>query len=1101
MDSAAPQSTPRLSRALLLSLFATVVFSAPVATAEPLLDVLRRSHDPVTLDLNLETDTVSLGLQRFDIFTESTQFVDQTADGPVAMDRPDVPLWRGRLADGSQSVAFVSVVDDTVVGFVRRNGAVFELRGDGRGQLEAVAPGTPRADPGCDFDLAKDQLQLVRQEIPETPMGQDLVTLDVEVAIDADKNLYDFLGSTGAASAYITSLFGAVSTIYQNDVDVILTIPYLRVWSTSDPYSSSSSSTALSQFRSYWISNMGGVQRDVAHLVSRAGFGGIAYLGVLCSNSYGYGVSGINATYNYPNSNYTWDADVVSHELGHNFGSPHTHCYNPVIDRCYNQESGCYSGSVVAQVGTVMSYCHLVAGKNLTFHSRVQTVVRAGADNASCVDPAGSCGTISLSPSSLPGATVGQAYSQGISASGGSAPYTYSVISGSLPAGLSLSSGGSISGTPSVAGTSNFTIRATDSSGCTGSRAYSLTVSCGAISISPASLPNGVPGQAYSQTLSASGGAAPYTYSVISGALPSGLSLSSGGALTGTPTTLGTSNFTVRATGSTGCTGSRAYSLTITCAGITLSPSSLPSGSRGTPYSATISATGGQPPYTFARTAGALPPGLTLSAGGSLTGTPTQDGNYSFTVTATGAAGCQGSRAYTVVISSSCSAITLTPTTLPDGVWSQAYSQTISASGGTPPYTFSVSSGTIPAGLSLSAQGALTGTPSDRETATFDVTATDASGCTGLRSYTVEVRARDQIVAGMGLGQPSVNRVRGFDNTQTVAADFLAYGAGSWGCRVATGEVDGVLPDAILTGPGPGDVFGPQLRAFQPDGTPRSKINFYAYGTLKFGVNPDGSDSEGDGYAELFTGPGPGAVFGPHFRGWNFDGATLVAMSRINFFAYGTLRYGVNVEGGDVDGDRRDEHLTAPGPGAIFGPQIRGWNSDGGGITAMARVNFNAFSTTSFGAELAGGSVDDDTFAEIVTSPAPVRDSRRSSAASTWTEEPSRGSRASTRPSTRPATAGGSVWGISPSTSRRTSWRRRAVTPPRQAGSKPGDGTARRSMPQASPLPRSPLGRMGRRLQEEPSATDPDLEASGAHWPLLPSRACPSPSPLPARSH
>ena len=176
--------------------------------------------------------------------------------------------------------------------------------------------------------------------------------------------------------------------------------------------------------------------------------------------------------------------------------------------------------------------------------------------------------TITVSPASLPAATVGSAYSQTISGGGGTAPYTFAVTAGALPAGLTLNaSTGALSGTPTAGGTFNFTVTATDANSFTGSRAYSLTVSAPTISVSPTTLPSATVGSAYSQTISASGATAPYSFAITAGALPAGLSLSSGGALSGTPTAGGTFNFTVTATdGITGTgpyTGSRAYSLTV----------------------------------------------------------------------------------------------------------------------------------------------------------------------------------------------------------------------------------------------------------------------------------------------------------------------------------------------------------------------------------------------------------------------------------------------------------------------------------------------------------------------------------------------------------
>jgi hypothetical protein len=204
------------------------------------------------------------------------------------------------------------------------------------------------------------------------------------------------------------------------------------------------------------------------------------------------------------------------------------------------------------------------------------------ADNRTNVTVTGAAGTtLTLSPTSLPNGTVGTAYSQTISASGGSGGYTYSKTSGALPAGLALNgSTGVLSGTPTTASTYSFTITATDSASNTGNRAYSVTTSSGGttLTLSPTSLPNGTVGTAYSQTISASGGSGGYTYSKTAGTLPAGLALNgSTGVLSGTPTTAASYSFTVTATDSASNTGSRAYSVTIssaaTCNGISFSVS------------------------------------------------------------------------------------------------------------------------------------------------------------------------------------------------------------------------------------------------------------------------------------------------------------------------------------------------------------------------------------------------------------------------------------------------------------------------------------------------------------------------------------------------
>jgi len=185
------------------------------------------------------------------------------------------------------------------------------------------------------------------------------------------------------------------------------------------------------------------------------------------------------------------------------------------------------------------------------------------------------CPPITLSPLALPSGRVGVAYNQTVSASGGTAPYTFTVTAGSLPPGLpafTLTSSGPssalLSGTPNTADIFNFTITATDSLGCLGSLAYSISIaSCPIITVTPATLPAGVVGNPYSQTVSASGGTGSYTYAVSSGALPTGLSLNTGtGAITGTLTAAGVFSFIITATDANGCTDLLGYTMTIAVA-------------------------------------------------------------------------------------------------------------------------------------------------------------------------------------------------------------------------------------------------------------------------------------------------------------------------------------------------------------------------------------------------------------------------------------------------------------------------------------------------------------------------------------------------------
>ena len=182
----------------------------------------------------------------------------------------------------------------------------------------------------------------------------------------------------------------------------------------------------------------------------------------------------------------------------------------------------------------------------------------------------GGVAPLTISTTNLPAATVGAGYSQTLVATGGATPYIWSIssASGSLPAGLSLnSSTGAITGTPTTAGTSNFTVQVKDSESTPASTTTSLSITVNpvALAISTSALPAGTAGTAYSATLAASGGVAPYIWSLTSGSLPAGLSLnSSTGAITGTPTTAGISSFTVQVTDSESTPASTTANLSIT---------------------------------------------------------------------------------------------------------------------------------------------------------------------------------------------------------------------------------------------------------------------------------------------------------------------------------------------------------------------------------------------------------------------------------------------------------------------------------------------------------------------------------------------------------
>ena len=340
---------------------------------------------------------------------------------------------------------------------------------------------------------------------------------------------------------------------------------------------------------------------------------------------------------------------------------------------------------------------------------------------------------LTITSSTLAAGTVGTAYSQTLHAGGGTPSYTWSVTSGSLPAGLTLAAGsGVISGTPTASGTYSFTITVGDTSSPiqTKSVATSITIVSNALTITSSALASGTDGTAYSQTLHASGGTPAYTWSISSGSLPAGLALSaSSGTISGTPTASGTFTFTASVTDSSSPvqTKSVATSITIASNALTITTSSLASGTDGKAYSQSLVASGGTSPYTWSVTSGSLPAGLTLSSGGVIAGTPTASGTSTFTVSLSDSGSPVQTKSATLSITVAGPTLTITSSTLAAATVSTAYTQTLSASGGTSPYTWSITSGSLPAGLTLSAGGVITGTPTAAGTYKITITVTDSS--------------------------------------------------------------------------------------------------------------------------------------------------------------------------------------------------------------------------------------------------------------------------------------------------------------------------------------------------------------------------------------
>ena len=243
---------------------------------------------------------------------------------------------------------------------------------------------------------------------------------------------------------------------------------------------------------------------------------------------------------------------------------------------------------------------------------------------------------------------------------------------------------------------------------------------------------------AYSDQLTVTGGTSPFTWSVSAGTLPPGLTLgASTGLLSGTPTTAGSYSFTVQVTDHSGLTATEPVTLAIV-PGPSLNFPAPPAGWTHTVYGYTLTESGGTSPFAWSVSSGALPAGISLSADGNLTGTPTATGTFSFTVKVTDANGQSATQATSITISAGVSTTFSPP---PAAVKGAPYSTTLTATGGTTPYTWSVNAGTLPPGLALSSAGVLAGTPTAAGSYPFTVNVIDKNNGIATASITLVVGA------------------------------------------------------------------------------------------------------------------------------------------------------------------------------------------------------------------------------------------------------------------------------------------------------------------------------------------------------------------------
>lgn len=312
---------------------------------------------------------------------------------------------------------------------------------------------------------------------------------------------------------------------------------------------------------------------------------------------------------------------------------------------------------------------------------------------------------------------------------------------GGLPAGVTFVDNGdgtaTLAGTPQ-AGTANtypLTITAANGNAPNATLNFTLTV-INPLAITTTTLPHGIVSVPYAASLTATGGTTPYTWTLASGSLPNGLSLASNGSISGTPTgPPGSSTFTVTVTDSTNPiqTASKALTIVVDAAPTISGPASA-TFVTGTPGSVGFTSTGSPTPTLSAT--GTLPAGVTFTDHGDGTGTlggtaaAGSQGVYPLTIKAANGVGSDATLSFTLTV---VAPVVITTTSLPEGTVGSPYVAGLTANGGTPPYTWSLASGSLPAGLTLAPNGTISGTPTGpRGTSTFTVQATDATTPTAL---------------------------------------------------------------------------------------------------------------------------------------------------------------------------------------------------------------------------------------------------------------------------------------------------------------------------------------------------------------------------------
>ncbi|HTY41955.1 MAG TPA: M12 family metallo-peptidase [Thermoanaerobaculia bacterium] len=389
--------------------------------------------------------TGKVRLHRFEIATPGAQMTIEGPDGVTSRPLPEISHFAGVVEGEPDSSVYLAATKDGVVAWVHsrlghayvgpdESGRSFVVR-DGDSPLNAAASTQPWV---CQAENLPAALSTPAPSSIPAPQLPDVTFKQASVRVETDYQLYQhFGGDADAMSTYVMTLFGAVNVIYTRDLSLYLAVSEIHVWSTPDPYTGGDTLTQLYQLGTWWHANkpIASNPRTYVHYLSgHPVAGGIAWVDVLCSGDFqatatqwggGYGLTQVFGTYPLQ----LWDQDASAHEMGHNVGSVHTHCYAPPIDHCYSGEQGCYSGPVENPGlgnGTIMSYCHLLGWQymSLVFHPRcISEQMMPGINGASCLTTPGIFADVLPSDPFL--SYIDTVYNDGITGGCGTDPLIY----------------------------------------------------------------------------------------------------------------------------------------------------------------------------------------------------------------------------------------------------------------------------------------------------------------------------------------------------------------------------------------------------------------------------------------------------------------------------------------------------------------------------------------------------------------------------------------------------------------------------------------------------------------------------------------------------